>query len=212
MNVEGDDMPDNVLKVIFLSGLIASQVLRALQRRRNRQPAGQRRSVNERVTALDAAVDLLAFAGMKIVPLVYVLTPWLDFADYQASTWAGWLGTVFLVAGLWLLWRSQRDRGPNESSTPQNAREYHLVTQGVYRYMRHPLYAAMWLWGGIAQALLLHNWIVGLAGLALFLPAYLYRAPREERMMLERFGEEYRAYMNRTGRVIPHFSPQIQSA
>jgi protein-S-isoprenylcysteine O-methyltransferase Ste14 len=37
----------------------------------------------------------------------------------------------------------------------------------------------------------------------MFMPLYLLRVPREERMMLDEFGEEYRAYMNHTGRVIP---------
>ena len=64
------------------------------------------------------------------------------------------------------------------------------------------MYASEWLWG-IAQALLLQNWVAGWAGLALFTPLYVLRVPREERMMLDQFGEEYRAYMDRTGRVVP---------
>ena len=60
----------------------------------------------------------------------------------------------------------------------------------------------MWL-RGVAQALLLQNWIAGWAGLVSFLPLYLLRVPREERMMLDKFGETYRAYMGRTGRVFP---------
>ena len=80
--------------------------------------------------------------------------------------------------------------------------EHSLVTQGVYRYTRHPMYAAHWLWG-IAQALLLQNWIGGLSMLAAFIPLYLYRVPREEQMMLEHFGDEYRSYMDRAGGVVP---------
>ena len=64
------------------------------------------------------------------------------------------------------------------------------------------MYASEWLWI-VAQALLLRNRIAGPAGAASFLPLYALRVPREERMMLERFGEEYRAYMTGTGRVIP---------
>jgi protein-S-isoprenylcysteine O-methyltransferase Ste14 len=61
----------------------------------------------------------------------------------------------------------------------------------------------MWLWG-IAQALLLWNWIAGWGSLVLFLPLYVLRMPREERMMLEYFGDAYRMYMHRTARVIPY--------
>jgi protein-S-isoprenylcysteine O-methyltransferase Ste14 len=51
--------------------------------------------------------------------------------------------------------------------------------------------------------LLLQNWVAGWAGLALFTPLYVLRVPREEQMMLDRFGAEYRSYMNRTGRIVP---------
>jgi protein-S-isoprenylcysteine O-methyltransferase Ste14 len=77
-----------------------------------------------------------------------------------------------------------------------------LVTQGIYRSIRHPIYAAMWLWG-IAQALLLQNWIAGLATLVLFMPVYFVRVPREEQMMLDHFGQEYQTYLEHTGRIFP---------
>jgi len=80
--------------------------------------------------------------------------------------------------------------------------EHTLVTSGVYRHIRHPMYAAHLLWA-IAQALLLSNWLAGWALLVTFVPLYLVRAPREEHMMLEHFGEEYREYMSRTGGLIP---------
>lgn len=64
------------------------------------------------------------------------------------------------------------------------------------------MYASQWLWS-VAQPLLLQNWIAGWVGPLLFLPLYVLRVPREERMMLEQFGEAYRAYVSRTGRVFP---------
>jgi len=51
--------------------------------------------------------------------------------------------------------------------------------------------------------LLLGNWIAGWAFMVTFIPMYLVRVPQEEQMMLESFGEEYRQYMSRTGRMIP---------
>jgi protein-S-isoprenylcysteine O-methyltransferase Ste14 len=41
------------------------------------------------------------------------------------------------------------------------------MTHGVYRLIRHPMYAAIWLLS-LAQGLLLHNWLAGWAGIALF--------------------------------------------
>lgn len=92
--------------------------------------------------------------------------------------------------------------GGNYSSTLVIWQEHSLIDEGIYRYLRHPIYAALWLWG-FAQPLLLQNWIAGLAGMAVITPLYFLRVPREEEMLLDHFGEEYRSYMERTGRVLP---------
>ncbi len=109
---------------------------------------------------------------------------------------------MVLAAAVWLFWRSHADLGRNWSPSLQLREGHELVTGGVYRSIRHPMYASQWVWG-VAQALLLRNWISGWSGLVLFAPLYLSRVPCEEQMMLEQFGEEYSAYMNRTGRIFP---------
>ena len=148
----------------------------------------------------------LVFVGMFFIPAVYALTSWLDGADYRLSPGArgriGGIGAAILASAVWLFWRSHADLGRNWSPWLQLREEHQLVTTGVYRSIRHPMYASQWLWC-VAQPLLLQNWIAGWAGPLLFLPLYLSRVPREEQMMLDEFGEAYRAYMRRTGRVIP---------
>src|SRR5690606_399864 len=143
--------------------------------------------------------------GMVALPLVYIFTPWLNFAHYKLRAWAGWIGTVSFAVGLWPLWRAHADLVRNWSDSLQLRQEHQLITSGIYRYIRCPIYAFGWLLG-IAQALLLPNWIVGLSGLASFALFYFLRMPREEQMMLDQFGEAYRAYMGRTGRVIPRLN------
>ena len=64
------------------------------------------------------------------------------------------------------------------------------------------MYASQLLWG-LAQGLLLPNWIAGLGGLVTFLLLYIVRVPREEQLMLDHFGDAYRAYCARTGRIVP---------
>jgi protein-S-isoprenylcysteine O-methyltransferase Ste14 len=159
-------------------------------------------------TGLEKPLMLFVLLGMQVIPLVYILSSWLDFADYRLPTTAGlvvgWIGAAVFAVALWLLWRSHADLGRNWSPTLQIREEHSLVTRGVFHHIRHPMYAAHWLWA-VAQALLLQNWIAGLAMMAAFLPLYLHRVTREEQMMLEHFGDEYRSYMNRTGRIVPRF-------
>jgi protein-S-isoprenylcysteine O-methyltransferase Ste14 len=82
-------------------------------------------------------------------------------------------------------------------------REQHaLITTGVYRLVRHPMYTSFFLLG-LAQLLLLPNWLAGASGLAGALILFAFRVAREERMMLETFGDEYRYYIGRTKRIIP---------
>ena len=149
----------------------------------------------------------LLSVGLIFAPALYASTSWLERADYrlppEAQRSAGGVGAALMILAVWLFWRSHADLGPNWSPSLQIREGHALVTQGVYRHVRHPMYAAEWLWG-IAQVLLLQNWVAGWAGLTLFRPLYVLRVPREERMMLDRFGEEYHAYMDRTGRVVPH--------
>ena len=195
-------MLDNTFEVVWLIGFIAGSVIRVLYTRQYKR----NRITDVRKRGLDTLLLILPFVGMIVMPFFYVLTPWLDFADYELPAWAGlvagWVGAAVFAVALWLLWRSHADLGRNWSPTLEIREGHSLVTHGVFHYMRHPMYAGHWLWG-IAQALLLQNWIAGLAFLAAFLPLYLLRVPREEEMMLEHFGEEYRSYIGRTGRVIP---------
>ena len=199
-------MVDTVLRVAYFVILFASEAIRAPHRARNSRDRLRRNVADTRVAGLETALMTLAFVGMWVVPALYVFTPWFAFADYglpvPVRIALGVLGAGAGILGLWLLVRAHADLGRNWSPSLEIKREQALVTGGVYRYVRHPIYAAMWLLM-LAQALLLQNAIGGLAGLAVYLPTYLLRVPREERMMVEHFGEAYRRYMERTGRVVP---------
>jgi protein-S-isoprenylcysteine O-methyltransferase Ste14 len=112
------------------------------------------------------------------------------------------LGMVFAGAALAIFHLSHSALGRNWSVSLEIRQGHKLVTEGIYRHVRHPMYAAFWLWA-VAQALLLTNWVAGAAGFVGFGTLFFGRVGREERMMLESFGEEYRAYMARTYRLIP---------
>lgn len=189
-------------KAVYFAGMVVEMILRIPYDRRRRQIP----KTDQRVTRLERSLLAGLFFALFFLPVIYSLTTWLDFANYRLSpstkARAGSIGTMLLAAAVWLFWRSHRDLGTNWSPSLEIGAQHTLTTQGVYRTIRHPMYASHLLWG-LAQALLLHNWIAGFAGLVSFLHLYLVRVPREERMLLDHFGDAYRAYCAQTGRIVP---------
>jgi protein-S-isoprenylcysteine O-methyltransferase Ste14 len=187
----------DTFEFIFLAGLVTGSVIRKIYTAKSKGIKAAKKYSN----VLDIILVGTAGVGM-VLPLLYLFTPCLDFANYNLSAWSGWVGTVVFAGAIFMLWRSHADLGRNWSATLQILGRHSLVTTGVYCHIRHPMYTAHLLWA-IAQGLLLSNWLAGWAFLVLSVPLYIIRIPKEERMMLEHFGEEYRAYMSRTGRLIP---------
>jgi protein-S-isoprenylcysteine O-methyltransferase Ste14 len=151
----------------------------------------------------ETALLVFVWVTLVLLPVSSIATPLLEFADYPLHPTSFWLGVLCTIAGLWLLFRSHADLGANFSITLELRSAHTLVTQGVYRRIRHPMYAAMFLLA-LAQALLLPNWIAGpVAAVLALLATLVIRLPPEERMLLARFGEEYTRYQQRTKRILP---------
>ena len=140
---------------------------------------------------------------MAILPAFYVATGIPREADYAARPWAIVAGIVIFVFGLWIFRRSHKDLGRNWSVTLEIREKHKLVTRGLYRFIRHPMYASFLLIA-LAQAFLLPNWVAGLSGLVGLAVLFFMRVDVEERMMLDTFGEEYRVYSGKTKRIVPY--------
>ena len=104
--------------------------------------------------------------------------------------------------GLWLFYRSHADLSTNWSISLDIRENHTLITSGVYRSIRHPMYAAIFL-QAMGQALFVPNWIAGPFYLCAFVLMFFLRVGPEERMMLERFGSDYETYMQASKRLIP---------
>jgi protein-S-isoprenylcysteine O-methyltransferase Ste14 len=181
-----------VASYVVLNAIRLPHLVRAF-----RTPVAERR---ERLR--DGVLVALAATGLAVFPAIYLTTRRLAFADRPFHPLVAWLGVVVLVAGLTLFWRSHHDLGRAWSRTLEIRTQHRVIMHGIYARLRHPMYAAFWLLT-IAQALLLPNWIAGFSGLVGFGALFFGRVGREERMMLETFGEEYREYMRRTRRIVP---------
>ena len=191
-------MGNDPWNVFFLICLIVYVAIRGVFKQRVK---GNELMVR-RVDGLEKALMLILIPGALLLPVVFLFTPWLGFADYHLPAIARWFGAVLMLASLWLFWRSHVDLGLNWSQSLEIRKGHQLITRGVYRSIRHPMYASIWVWC-LAQGLLLENWLAAGYGFVGFALMYFVRTPREEKMMCESFGQQYRDYMQRTGRLFP---------
>jgi protein-S-isoprenylcysteine O-methyltransferase Ste14 len=184
--------------IVWGVGLVLWFAIRYPHQRRSRKLAvvSNRRDLGDRLSLLAAGL------GLAALPLVYLATGFPGFAAHPFRPWMGWAGTLCELLFLVLFFESHRQLGGYWSITLEIRDKHKLVTDGIYRLVRHPMYTSFWLWA-IAQALLIPNWVAGLSGLAGVALLYFLRVVKEERLMEEAFGEEYRRYSANTGRIIP---------
>ena len=149
-------------------------------------------------------MNLIRIGGLILwlSPLVYLINPaWMAWSKLGLPEGVRWLGVVLGIlctAGIYWLFSSI---GSGITPTSATRKEHKLVTSGPYRWVRHPLYTV----GTslfIALGLIADNWFIILLGVLAFI-AMASRAPKVEANLIEKFGDEYREYMKRTGRYFP---------
>jgi protein-S-isoprenylcysteine O-methyltransferase Ste14 len=186
-----------IVKALVLAGTVVMIAIRAPHGRRSRIV----KVAASHKTPLETGLLILAWVGF-FVPLIWVASRAFSFAEYELSAGRLVAGVMCLVIGLWLFYRSHADLGTNWSITLEIREQHRLITQGVYRRIRHPMYSALALYS-IGQALVIPNWVAGPSNLIAFAILLALRVHAEERMMVREFGDEYALYSARTKRLIP---------
>ncbi|MYM25290.1 isoprenylcysteine carboxylmethyltransferase family protein [Duganella sp. FT135W] len=189
-----------VFDYIFVLMIVACFLIRAPWEFRNKKA----KAVESRDNAKERFNLLLVFTGSLTMPVLYLCTSWFDFANYAASPLQGVLGSVAAILGVFLFWKSHHDLGRLFSPKLEMKEAHTLVSQGIYARIRHPMYTAVFI-NGLAQMLLLANFVVGPAFLIAFSILYFSRIEHEEKMMLDHFGPAYAEYQQRTNRLLPAF-------
>jgi protein-S-isoprenylcysteine O-methyltransferase Ste14 len=189
--------------VVLLAGLLAMRGYFMLKVRR----AGERLTPDKDAVRREGGVGTLIF---RIVFFLFLLAflvmytigmAWIDTFSFLLPAWLRWAGFALGLFSLVFWTWTQVTLDTQWSAQLQLRLDHHLVTSGPYARIRHPLYSAMFAWA-IALALLAANWIF-VAIAALSIAGTVVRVPKEEKMMLEAFGDEYKEYMEHTGRFIP---------
>jgi protein-S-isoprenylcysteine O-methyltransferase Ste14 len=189
---------ENLGKIIYIVGLVLSIFIRIafILKKKNTKTNIDRKSL------IDILMLILILCATFIIPLFYIFSPWLNFANYYLPLWTTGFGLILFIISLLLFWKSHADLDKNWHVSLEIKKDHILITNGIYKTIRHPMYSSFALWS-IAQCLLLQNFIAGFSTLVIDGIMYFIRVPKEEQMMLDQFGDEYRNYMKRTWRLFP---------
>ena len=196
-------MNENIFRVFAALILFTAVGISSYFRRKADRESGEKISRN-----VDGSImmTLIKIGGLLLwlSPMVYLINPgWMAWSKIGLPEWIRWLGAgigMFCVFGIYWLFSSI---GTGITPTSATRKQHVLVTSGPYRWVRHPLYtvgSSMF----VALGMMADNWFIAGLGILTFILMAI-RTPKEEANLIEKFGDEYREYMKRTGRFFPKF-------
>lgn len=196
-------MNDSFFHLILVAVFAGFTIIRAYYHRKAARAMGK---AEYKEGGLHVALRLIVGIPFIILVVAYLIQPGLlAWAKLPLPEWTQWLGAALGLASLPLIGWVQWALDANFSTVLHVRDEHTLVTHGPYRWVRHPMYSVLYIWAA-AVFLLSQNGLIG-AGFLIPLTAIIAtRLKNEEAAMVEKFGDEYRQYMQRTGRFLPRLS------
>ena len=148
---------------------------------------------------LTSSIFTFSLLGIYIA---YLTSTVLDFASFALPVFLQGLGILLILGALFLLQRVHRALGEFFSPHLELKDSHRIVSQGPYLYIRHPMYTSGVLYL-LGSGLVARNVLLLGVPLAAFLLLLSLRVRDEEKMMADRFGEEWTAHVARTGLLWP---------
>ena len=187
---------------ILLSAILVVRMYFNLRiRQQGERVMPDREAIRREGVGMFAARVVLFFVLIAVLVLYAINHPWMQALDFTLPAGLRWLGFAIGLVSIALLAWTEVELGRQFSPQLQLRQEHQLITAGPYARIRHPHYTSIDGFG-LALAMVSANWFF-VAFFILCLVGVWFRVPKEEQMMLGQFGEEYKAYMQRTGRFLP---------
>jgi protein-S-isoprenylcysteine O-methyltransferase Ste14 len=199
-NTEVDPHNETLFRAMIAALFGTALCISAYYRRKADQVSGK---VSWRDEGLPTIVALrVSGLTLWLSVMAYLVNPrWMRWSQLRLPPWVRWLGAALGVTTLPLLYWLFRSIGTNITPTVATRTAHTLITHGPYRWVRHPLYSVGTMFF-VSLSLLAANWFIGLMS-AVALVQLVLRLPKEEARLIARFGDQYRAYMQHTGRLVP---------
>ncbi|MFC1802692.1 methyltransferase family protein [Thermoproteota archaeon] len=141
-------------------------------------------------------------ALILLIAILIVSLGDLDYPLYTIQSPLNIIGVTMFIIGLIISISAHMTINTNYSWTLEIREGHTLVENGLYKYVRHPIYLGTFI-RVIAIPIYASSFSGFLLGL-LSIPVLNYRIRLEERMLVEEFGEEYKQYRERTWKLFPY--------
>lgn len=186
----------NLISGVSLWALLSSITINFIVAKRTTQVKKEKRSWVETGTMF------LFFCVMFALTVWYRRMGFVERVDYMIQTVFAVIGTLVIIASTAVNIIGRMRLKGNWGNQVRIYEDHTLVTSGIYKYVRNPLYTSTitMMYG---FAILTLNPLVVVLVTAIFIPMMVYRSKQEEAALEEAFGEQYTEYKNRVGRLFP---------
>jgi len=192
---------EKLFRLLFIISTIFMFAIRIYYQRKIKSEQSLTQERSSRLRLIPGAIAALVTI---VFGLEYIFAPGtFEFAYLiEYPTWLRWMGALMLFIGIGLLWSAHHNLGLSFHSLVVQKEDQVLVESGPYKWIRHPIYTAYFL-NYIGGGLLAGNWVLTFIPIICFGLMIYLRLGEEEAVMIEKFGDNYRHYMERTGKFLP---------
>jgi protein-S-isoprenylcysteine O-methyltransferase Ste14 len=194
-------MNDTIFRILAVLIFFGTAGISIFHRRKADREGGERVSLKEEGLAITLALRIFGLTLWSMVFAFMINPAWINWSRVDLPEWVRWVGIGMGVVSMLLAYWVFSSLGNNVTPTVVTRTRHSLVTSGPYRWVRHPLYS-MGMLAYLGYALIAENWLIALLAVLGFIILNI-RLPKEEARLIAAFGDEYRAYMQRTGKFLP---------
>lgn len=195
---------NSVIRIALLLQFVGYHIPRSYYRRHARKIRIEQGTGESKLSESKLRLFLMAVSGLgtNLLALLWIINPdWLAWSNLDFPVWLRWAGIGVGMVAVMMGYFVHRTLGNSFTPTLQTTKGHILITEGIYSRIRHPMYTTFFLLFA-SSFLMTANWMIVLLSLIYSL-ILINRVHVEEKMLLETFGDQYRNYMQKTGRFLP---------
>lgn len=190
----------SIFHIFFVISILSFIIIRVAFHRKAKNARGE---VEHRESKLNMAIRTIFGLGYIAALIVYAFAPSMfGWAAFTLPNWVHWVGTIITLGSVLLIWWVQWALDIQFDTTLHIQADHKLIQHGPYRWVRHPMYSALFLLG-LGWLLLTANWFIGAPLMLGIILVVIVRIENEEKVLIDLFGDDYRNYVKHTGRFLP---------